>query len=174
MDVSANLIITLYSQRITASFEDYGHEAHRALIRASGGAAIQPIANGMDFSQGFDFSNMAVLPAVPAGGMPPMEAESITENEVLSCIAGSSINYTAAEEGHAGICDIFIAKSDRALLETPATSLFCDDNDRIIGIAAVADDGTGCHITADKAILSTRGFGANKERLDARNPGESA
>ena len=163
-----------YRAEHTDEFVDYNHEAYRSVIRASGSGALQLMANGVEFSQGIDFSKLEELPTPPVGGMPPMATELITADDVTSYTTGSNINYVVAEEGYAKVYDSFIAKGGRALLETAATGLLYDDDGRIAGITATADNGTNYRIIADKVILATGGFGANEERLDQYTPGGSA
>ena len=157
-------------------FVDFNHEAYRAVIRPSGSAALLLMDNGLEFAPGFDYSKLAeeLGPRPAAGAMPPLPDFNLTEEDIVSYVTGSTINYKVAEEGYAKVYDNFIAKGGTALLQTSVTGLLYDEAGNITGVAATGDDGTEYRISAKQVILATGGYGASKEMLDKYTPGGSA
>jgi len=60
---------------------------------------------------------------------------------------------------------ILKSKDNKLLLRTKAEELIFDENNKIIGVRGIKQDGTKVNVYADAVILATGGFGGNKEML---------
>lgn len=179
-----------YRQAHADEYEDFNHEAYRAVIPASGEGAKTLMGAGVSFSEGIDFSKLGESMAMPGGDAAPgtdtmpdtgvdiaammsMPVEKIAASDIDSYTSGQNINYVDAEEGYEKAYETFVAAGGTALLQTSATALITGEDGEITGVEALGDDGTSYRVKAKAVILATGGFGGNEEMVERYTPGGS-
>ena len=80
---------------------------------------------------------------------------------------GVTVDTGKGQDKLDNLYDSYILKSKEnlLLLRTKADKLLIDDNNKVMGVHAIKQDGTQINIYADAVIIATGGFGGNKEML---------